>query len=220
MTFIISLLISCLPFNIIRIKTYNLIFGYDIDRRSKIGMFNIIKCKKLKMVNAKIGSLNQIIVDELIINSKSIINKRNRIKDLNILVLESNSEIRSDNFIGAPVKGVIDEAIDFSNQNLYIGKNSSILRKNYFDVVDEIYIGENVVFGGNGSEIWTHGFDTNRKMLKGKVEFGDNIFIGSNCVFTKNISIVGGTTIGPASVIYKSIYTPGVYSTHEMRKVK
>ncbi|MEZ4792894.1 MAG: hypothetical protein R2783_05390 [Gelidibacter sp.] len=217
---LISFFISCLPVNALRVLLLRTFLGYGIDYGSKIGMLNIINCSSLKMRNAKIGFLNQIIVEDLILSEKASIKKRNRLKYLNKLHLGYNAEIRSGNFIGAPIKGTVDAAIHFEKQNIFVGKNSSVLRNNYFDVVEEVHIGENVVFGGNGSEIWTHGFDVNRKMLVGKVIFGDNIFIGSNCVFTKNVEVVGNTSIGPLSVIYKSITEPGVYSTHEIRKIK
>jgi acetyltransferase-like isoleucine patch superfamily enzyme len=172
------------------------------------------------MRSAKIGFLNQIIVATLSLENKASIHKMNRIKNINVLELGLNAEIRSGNFIGAPAKGTLDDAIKFSNQNIFIAENSSILRSNYFDVVDEISIGINVVFGGNGSEIWTHGFTVNREMLAGKVKFGNNIFIGSNCIFTKGVTITNNVTIGPGSVIYKSITESGIYSSHEIRKVK
>ena len=122
---IISLFITCLPFNGVRVFFYRIIFKYNIDSKSKIGMFNIINCRKLKMENAQIGFFNQIIVNDLTLKDNSTIKKRNRLKHLNILVLKNNSEIRSDNFIGAPVRGTVDDSIDFLNQNLYIGRNSS-----------------------------------------------------------------------------------------------
>lgn len=215
-----SLLISIFPFNKVRIFLYRVILKYDIDYESKIGFLNIINCTSLKMRGAKIGFLNQILVDKLSLENNASISKMNRIKSINILSLKDNAEIRSGNFIGAPVRGTVDEAINFENQNIYVNRNSSILRSNYFDVVDEIIIGENVVFGGNGSEIWTHGFTVNREMLSGKVIFENDIFIGSNCIFTKGITVVSETTIAPASVIYKSIIEKGIYSTHELRRVK
>jgi len=172
------------------------------------------------MRNAQIGFLNQIIVKDLNLSEKASIKKLNRIKHLNLLDLGINAEIRSGNFIGVPIKGTIDDAIHFEKQNIYIGTSSSILRGNYFDVVEEIIIGENVVFGGNGSEIWTHGFDVKRNMLVGNVIFGNDIFIGSNCIFTKGISICNNVTIGPSTVVYKSIDEEGVYSSQKLYKVK
>jgi len=217
---IFSFLISLIPINWGRIFCYRIFLGYQIDYSSKIGMCNIIKSKNVTMKRARIGSFNQILVETLTLEESSKILKKNRFKNLNILHLSENAEILSSNFMGAPRKGFAKKGADFNNQNVFIGKNTSILRSNYFDVVEEITIGENVVFGGNGSEIWTHGFDTQRNMLTGKVSFGNNIFIGSNCIFTKNVSVVSNTTIGPQSVVYKNITEEGVYSSHELRKIK
>ena len=56
-------------------------------------------------------------------------------------------------------------------------------------------------------------------MLTGGLDFGNNIFIGSKCIFTKNIRICDNVTIGPGSVIYKSIKESGFYTTHQIVKV-
>lgn len=217
---IISVFISLAPFNRLRIFLYRVILGYNISYSSKIGICIILNCKKVKIEDAKIGFLNQIIVEEITMSPKSFIHKFNRIKNLNILKLEEGSHISSWNFIGAPKKNHPFRGKDFPQQNLIVGCKSSILRNNYFDVVREIIIGENVVFGGTGSEIWTHGFDVYRNMLVGSVTFGNNIFVGSKCIFTKGIKISDKTTIGPGSVIYKSISDPGIYSSHQLYKVK
>ena len=217
---IISVLISLFPFNFIRIFLYRVLLNYDINFSSKIGMFNLINVSKVTLKNAKIGFLNQIIVEKLMMKDEASIHKFNRVKNLNVLHINEGGEIRSKNFIGAPNKNVIIEGKNFEYQNLYIGQKSAVLRSNYFDVVNEIKVGDNVVFGGNGSEIWTHGFTTDRTMLVGGVEFGNNIFIGSNCIFTKGVKITDDVTIGPGSTIYKSIPQKGLYSTHKIDKVK
>ena len=100
---IISLCIACLPFNSVRVFLYRFIFNYNIDNNSKIGMFNIIKCSKLRMENAQIGFFNQIIVNDLTLFDKSSIKKRNRLKNLIILFLQYHSEIINNNFILSPV---------------------------------------------------------------------------------------------------------------------
>jgi acetyltransferase-like isoleucine patch superfamily enzyme len=86
--------------------------------------------------------------------------------------------------------------------------------------VRPIIIGDNVVFGGQGSEIWTHGFEVDRTMLLGGVAFGDNIFIGSKCIFTKNVQVGNNITIGPGSIVYKSINESGFYSSHQIEKIR
>jgi acetyltransferase-like isoleucine patch superfamily enzyme len=212
---IISLTISSMPFNVVRIFFFRLLFGYKIDFKSKIGMFNVILANEFKMNNAKIGKFNYIDAQSVIIEKGGLINKFNRIKHLNRFILDEKSIIFSWNFIGGS-----RDAENKKNQNLIVGNNSDILRNNYFDATNEIVIGKNVVFGGNGSEIWTHGFDTDRKMLTGKVIFENDIFIGSKCIFTKDIKITSNTTIGPGSVVYKNIEESGLYSSQQLVKIK
>ena len=217
---ILSFIISLLPLNAVRIFFYRVFFNYDIDYKSRIGMFNIINCTTFKSHKANIGVLNQIIAENFELEENATIIKLNRFKNIHILKIGANVEIVSGNFFGGPKKGTSNQSIDFKNQNLFIGERSAVLRKNYFDVVEEIHIGKNVVFGGNGSEIWTHGFDIQRKMYVGKVKFGNDIFIGSNCIFTKNVEVANDITIAPGSVIYKSILESGIYSTHQINKVR
>lgn len=220
MKLFITLLVSLIPINSLKIFLYRSIFSYNISYDSKIGFFNVIKAKSFISEKATIGNFNLINGDNVVLKKGAIINKFNRIKNFNNCQLSEDALIFSWNFISGIPKNKFIINHDFNNQNITLGKTSELLRRNYVDLVDEVMIGDNVVFGGNGSEIWTHGFNTKREMLVGKVIFGNNIFIGSNCVFTKGVSIIDETTIAPGSVIYKNIIEKGIYSTHEIRKIK
>lgn len=215
---LVLVLISIIPYGPFRRWLYRVLFGYNISKYSRIGFLSYVESKSVRLENATIGAFNLIITKQLIMKNNSVIRSRNRIKNLNSIQMEENSTIYKYNFIGGPSIG--EEPLKFELQNLELGKNSDILRGNYFDLVRPIVIGENVVFGGEGSEIWTHGFDSERNMLVGEVQFGNNIFIGSGCIFTKNVFVDNNITIGPGSVIYKSIYEPGFYTTHQILKVK
>ncbi len=217
---IISLMISLTPINLVRIFLYNTVLGYKIDYKSKIGCCNLINGKNVRITNARIGRFNYIKADHFTMEKSSHINKFNRVKNLHTLELNERSRIYDHNFIGGSPNGIGIDGFDFKEQKVILGKDTAVNRRNFFDVVRSIIIGDNVVFGGYGSEIWTHGFETNRTMLVGGVEFGNDIFIGSKCVFTKSVKIVNNVTIGPASVIYKSISEKGIYSTHNIYKVK
>ena len=205
MRVLVLILISITPFNRLRIFLYRSIFKFKIDYKSKVGFLNLLNCKHVELNNSEIGFLNQIVVDNLKMEEKSIIKKFNRIKNINNVILSKESMILVKNFIGAPVRGYDLEGIKYNEQNISLGIKSYILRNNYFDVVRPIKIGNNVVFGGNGSEIWTHGFDTDRTFLHGSVEFGNNIFIGSKCIFTKGISVCDKVSIASSSVIPQNI---------------
>lgn len=216
---ILLILVSLIPISKVRLLSYRFFFNYEIDAASYVGMFNLLELNSLEMVNARIGYFNLIKVNHLIMGDKSYIHKKNMIKNLNEVIMKNKAGIFSNNFIGGINKENKSENFDFALQNLIIGNRSAVNRRNYFDVLRPIIIGDNVVFGGEGSEIWTHGFDLDRNLLPGGVTFGDNIFIGSKCVFTKNINICDKVTIGPGSVIYKSIKEPGFYTTHQIVKV-
>jgi acetyltransferase-like isoleucine patch superfamily enzyme len=211
-------IISILPLTIARHFFYRLFFRYQINGNSKIGMFNYISCKEVVLQDAIIGTFNLIIVSKLTMDPGSLILKRNRIKYLNTLSIKESGIVNIGNFIGAQKTN--EGLFKFDDQNLLLGKRSEILRNNYFDVVRPIIIGDNVVFGGQGSEIWTHGFEVDRTMLVGGVTFGDNIFIGSRCIFTKNVNVVSNVTIGPGSIVYKSINESGFYSSHQIEKIR
>ena len=213
------IIVSIIPIYKIRLFLYRNIFKFKIDSSSYVGMFNILNIKTLEMEGATINYLNYINVDHLKMYRKSLIHKKNIIKSMNGITLKNNSHIFSNNFIGGGVKDSNSNGFNFTSQNIMLGCNSEINRRNYLDVLRPIVIGDNVVFGGEGSEIWTHGYDLNRNLLTGGVTFGDNIFIGSKCTFTKNISISDNVTIGPGSVIYKSIKESGFYTTHQIVKV-
>jgi len=211
-------IISILPLTIARHFFYRLFFRYQINGNSKIGMFNYISCKEVVLQDAIIGTFNLINVSILTMDPGSFILKRNRIKYLNKLSIKESGIVNIGNFIGAQKTN--EGLFKFDDQNLLLGKRSEILRNNYFDVVRPIIIGDNVVFGGQGSEIWTHGFEVDRTMLVGGVTFGDNIFIGSRCIFTKNVNVVSNVTIGPGSIVYKSINESGFYSSHQIEKIR
>ena len=212
------MIISILPLTIARHFFYRLFFGYQIIGNSKIGMFNYISCKEVVLQDALIGSFNLIIVSKLTMAPGSFILKRNRIKHLNMLAIKESGLINIGNFIGAQKTN--EGLFNFDAQNLLLGKKSEILRNNYFDVVRPISIGDNVVFGGQGSEIWTHGFELDRTMLLGGVTFDDNIFIGSKCIFTQDVHVVSNVTIGPGSTVYKSINESGFYSSQQIEKIR
>lgn len=212
------IIISVLPIAGVRHFFYRLFFEYQIKGNSKIGMFNYISCREVVLQDAKIGAFNLIIVAKLKLASGAGILNRNKIKHLNILEIKEDGLINKGNFIGA--QKTSEGTFRFDLQNLTLGKRSEINRNNYFDLVRPITIGDNVVFGGEGSEIWTHGFELDRTMLTGEVTFGDNIFIGSKCIFTKNVNVASGVTIGPGSVIFKSINESGFYSSHQIQKIR
>lgn len=219
---IISVLITLVPVRQMRIWLLNRIPGYKVSYGSNVGLFNYISSGNILMHNAQIGSFNFIDAKDLVMNQGSIIKRFNRFKHLNMLHLDELALIQSHNGIFAPEKNAKDYevAFDFSSQNLFLGRSSELLRKNFVDLTRSLTIGNNVVVGGNGSEFWTHGFDIHRNMKLGQIKIGNNVFIGTKCIFSPGASVIGNVIIAPGSVVYKDIKESGLYSSNSLFMIK
>jgi acetyltransferase-like isoleucine patch superfamily enzyme len=199
--------ISFMPFNYGRIFLYRILLGYKIDWGCKIGMFNYIECTNANLSESNIGILNYIHVGNLTMENSEI-GKLNKIKFLKTLKMEANSLIRSRNVI-LGTAGLFSPYPDVFN--FKIGKNSLVTSNHYFDCTANIRIGNNVVFGGINSQVWTHGFDKNRTMILGSVEIQDDIYIGSNVMILQNVKIVSDVSIGAGCIVSKDIIEDGFY---------
>ena len=70
--------------------------------------------------------------------------------------------------------------------------------------------GKNVVFGGMNSKIFLN------RSLEKNTSFGENIFIGSNCIFITGIKLEKDIIIGAGSVVLDSIIDPGLYYSKKL----
>ena len=216
---IIAIGIAFTPFNFLRIFLYRILLGYKILYNCKIAPFNIIVCNELIMENAAqiVGWGNIIIgVHSVQIREGATINKLNRFWNFNSMELGQRSVIRSQNVFF----GTINNVSSFKQyENVFIGSDSIITGKHSFDLSDEVRIGNDVTFGGSGSEIWTHGFDLEHTKIQAGIIIGNKCYIGSRamlmlgCNICDNVSVAGGT------VVSKPITESGFYvSTQLIRK--
>ena len=94
-----------------------------------------------------------------------------------------------------------------------------LLKGCHVDVTDKVDIGDNVVFGGEGTQLWTHGFDQLRNMRRAPVILGNNIYVSSRMIFSrggKPLMVVDGTMIGAGTVISKSIVDSVLYLSNQL----
>ena len=194
--------------------------GCSVSSDSKVGIANYMYFEKMTLNSASIENFNWISAVTISLGKTSRIGKLNRIKELNDLILLDGAVILARNGIYAPERYSKESYFIFENQNLVLGRNSEILRKNYMDCTGSIRFGNNVVLGGNGSEFWTHAYNESRNIKLGDICFLDDIFVGSSCIFNPGIEICSNVIIAPGSVVYKSICEPGLYSSHNMLKKK
>ena len=180
---------------------------FDIDYKSKIGMFNIICSKQLKMRNSIIGHFNIMTVKKVEMDNARIINL-NRINGFKSLNMSDRSLINKRNLIyGCDNKS-----------NLEMGVNSNLLISMIVNVDKDIVIGSNVCFAGSGSQIWTHSYDIERNLTEKGIIIGSNITVGSRSIINAGISICDNVTIGSGTTVSKNITEPGVYVSSSLIK--
>ena len=207
--------IALLPFNYVRIFFYNLFFDYDIDYSSHIGMFNIINCEKIYMRKAVIGCLNRIQCISLTMNEGSCIDRMNKVSLVNELNMEAKSKIgRQICIIGY----YMDDYDKKETCNLSLGEKSLLTHQHRIDCTTSVSIGNNVVVAGNGTQMWTHGFDNNRNMVAKPILIGDNIYVGSRSIICQGVTIASDVIIGAGTCVHKSISEPGFYVSNTIYK--
>ncbi|NDP22192.1 MAG: hypothetical protein GZ091_14090 [Paludibacter sp.] len=160
------------------------------------------------MNKSTINNFNRIICKELIMNEDSVIGKFNNIRFLKLVELKTSAIIRSKNAI----IGTKDYFSPYANVFQFrMGESSLLTSNHYLDCSGQISIGSNVVLGGIGTEIWTHGFDNKRTMIVGDVTIGNNIYIGSKSLILQNVSICNDVSVGAGTIVSKSIEESGFY---------
>lgn len=174
-SFIIALLISLLPLNIVRIMLYRLIFGFKISK-SKIGWLSIMNVNDLVLEQASIGSFNLFTGPfELRMEPKSVIGSLNMFR-------------------------CGKWALEFRRSSLLkLGEESKIINQHYFDLFGDIVIDSNTIIAGVRSQFWTHG------NMDGSVNIciGKGCYIGSGVKFAPGVHIPDESICALGSVVTK-----------------
>lgn len=197
-----------MPMSWLRVLLYRILCGYQISSGTHIGFGSILRCGQCEIDGARFGFLNYVQCNKLQAGRGSHIVRMNKFVYVNQVTIGRNVMIRSQNaFIGT--RGTI--APFKQHENITIGDDSIITIRHSFDLSDSISIGRNVTFGGNASEVWTHGFDINHTKVQAAVSVGDNVYIGSRSIIVQGVRICDRVAIAAGTVVSKSITEPGFY---------
>lgn len=208
---VLSLLFTLLPISKVRIFFLNMLPGFKINYNSYVGFANILAVKKLEVSNSRIKSFN-IIDGNTIIMKNSSIGLLNKIRYVNIFNLDNARMYNRNSYIGS-----CDEAVsEIEKNNFRMESDSLITHRHYFDLTYGVLIGKNVVFGGEQTQCWTHGYDYNRKLIGGTVRFGDDIYVGSRSLIVPDVTICNKVTIAAGTIIHKNIIESGVYASNNL----
>ncbi len=212
---IILVFIACVPLSKLWIFFYRILMQYDISYDCRIDPGNYLYLGSCRLRGAVIGKLNYFNVGHLEMQPGSEIRTLNKILYVNELRLGTGSVVVSKNTVTGSRPG---ESPFADSQNLFIGSGTFITHKHSIDVSDTVTIGDDVTFGGIGSEVWTHGFDLQHVRLQSPVTIGNHVYIGSRCMILLGVSIVDNVSIGAGTVVSRTISESGFYVSSNLQR--
>lgn len=199
--FLRALFLLMMPSNLI---------SYVYGKKLQIGFSLIIVDDFICEGGVKIGHFNLVFIKKLNMNKDSHIGKFNYIKGGFTMSLGKRAEIKIGNKVSGPFNRI-------KNHLFKMGDMSSIQTNHIVDMTGNIVIGNNVLFAGVGSQIWTHHFQFapgdiwSRNEVVGDVKIGDNVIVNSRCTLCDHIVIGSGIVVAANTCIYKNLLEPGLY---------
>lgn len=177
-----------------------------------------------------------IAVERLFMQDKTSIHLGNVIR-CRRLVMRSQSYLDKFNRIAGPISLSLAEVAAFGRGNvvyrashptsigpamLRLGVLSKITSSHLVDCTSTIVIGDYSTIAGARSQLWTHGYKhasqgPGRYRIDGRIDIGNNVYIGSASVLNAGIRIVNGVTVGSHSSVSKSLTSPGIYVAQSLR---
>lgn len=193
------------------------LFRHKIGKNAKIG-FSIVMTNHIELGNnARIGHFNLIKIDSIVLNNNTLIKHFNIFKGPFLLILKDRARIANQNYLTrAPI------GVTYGESLFQLGDNSNITSKHFIDLTKNVVLGSNTVLGGRDSQVWTHGYVHNetgdeRFRIDAEVIIGNNVYIGSRCIFNPGVSIANAISIGSGSVLSKDLVDKGMYVGQTLR---
>jgi len=186
--YLLLVLVSAVPLSCLRRTLYRILFGFKIAKTARIGMFNLLDIRELVMKDhAEIRGFGNVF--------------------LSMHRVEMDEYAR----IGAPRVGLNLFRGRANKENakpasLKLGKCSLIELMHYFDNCGDIILGDNSVIGGIKCVFFTHAL---YKDEYDPIEIGENVYVGSNCLFQMGVRVPTNAVVGMGSVLVKSIEQEG-----------
>lgn len=196
------------------------ISGWQIGKDCRIG-FSWVSAKRVRLADgARIGHANLIMVDALFLGNNAYIGHFNRVTGPLWLVLDEQAGIGNQNKIVRAKHGV-----SWGHAICRLGKWSKITVEHVVDCTRSVTIGDYSILAGRGSQLWTHGYlhapqGLDRFRIDGSIRIGNNVYIGSACVFNAGVRVADAITVGASSCIARSLEVPGLYVSQPLRHIE
>lgn len=213
-----KLLIACiclLPFKLPNILLK--VLGIRISMKAKIGFSIILTPKLIMNEHCKIGHFNIVKCNDISMETASYIGHFNIIKGPFSIYFKKRGAIGNNNkVVRAPL------GVTYGTSTLTLGELTKITSGHYIDLTRNIVFGDFSTLAGINSQIWTHGYvhekeGAGRIRVDGETHIGNNVYIGSGCLFNPGITIKDGISVGSGSVLSKNLTESGMYVNQPLR---
>lgn len=216
----IIVLLGCFFLPSIVLRPLLRVLGHKIGKGTKIG-FSLIYVNKFTLLdNTKIGHLNLILNESLTLKQHAYIGYLNIFKGPFSIILNEKAAIGNKNYITRAKKG-----ISYGVSNLTLGALTKVTVGHHLDLTRSITFGDNSILAGIKSQLWTHGYyhaneGPDRIRIDGEIKIGNNVYVGSACIFNPGVKVNDAIHIGAGSVISKNLQESGMYVSQGLRFIK
>jgi acetyltransferase-like isoleucine patch superfamily enzyme len=196
------------------------LLGWEVGAGCKLG-FSWVYAGTIRLAaNARVGHGNFISIDAFLLAENSYVGHLNRMVGPLFLVLSEYAGIGNLNRVLRAKKGVT-----WGRSMLKLGRWSKITSRHVVDCSRSVIIGDYSIVAGCGSQLWTHGYlhapqGLGRFRIDGSIRIGNNVYIGSACVFNAGVRVSDAITVGAASCIARSLDVPGLYVSQPLRHIE
>ena len=185
----------------------------------RIGFSLLFVDKLVLSDHSKIGHLNFIKIPNLVLKKNARIGRFNVLKGSFQCALDKDAVINNKNHITGPKSN-----ISYGESLLRIGELSIVGVGHHLDLTRSISIGSFSILAGIRSQLWTHGFyhaekGSDRIRVDGEIEIGDNVYVGSGCIFNPGVKVSNAIHLGAGSVVSKNLEKPGMYVGQALRYI-
>lgn len=193
------------------------LLGFRLSRRSRIG-FSLVFCRSVALdEGARIGHLNIINVNRLVLRTNAYIGRANLLWGPFDVLLGPSAGIGSENRLQRGRRG-----ISSGPSRLVLGELAKITASHRVDCTQSVRLGAFTTLAGAGSQIWTHGYmhetsGAGRYRIDGRVTIEDNVYIGSACFISMGVRIARGIVVGGGTAVSHSLVEPGLYVSAPIR---
>lgn len=197
-----------------------MLLGHHVSPSSRIG-FSIVLVDQLCLSKgAKIGHLNFISCRRLVLRDQAYIQVANLIRGPFSVHLRERAGIGKRNLVTRAKKPITHGPSHFK-----LGTLAKVTSDHTLDLTNSIIIGDFTTVAGKSSQFWTHGYyhypvGSDRFRIDGRIIIGNNVYVGSACVFSMGIRVADGIMIGSHSSVSKDLTSPGLYVSQSLRRVE